>query len=210
MAKRLLFGVGINDADYVTQVMETISYVNGKQKQKLVWKCPFYRKWSAMLGRCYSEKSQIKYPTYQGCYVTKEWLTFSTFRVWMVQQNWEGKELDKDILFLNNKVYSPETCVFVDQKVNSFILENTFSRGEWPIGVDFHKRGDKFQARCKSVVTGKQEYLGLFLTPEEAHKAWLAFKLEQAYVLAAEQKDERVAKALIDKYENFIYIEKAA
>ena len=210
MAKRLVFGVGINDADYVTQVMETISYIDGKQKQKLVWVCPFYRKWSDMLGRCYSQKCQVKYPTYQGCYVTKEWLTFSTFRVWMAQQNWEGRELDKDILFPGNKVYSPDTCVFVDQKVNSFILENTASRGEWPIGVDFHKPCGKFQARCWSVTTGKREYLGLFKTPEEAHAAWLTFKLEQAYILAAEQSDERVAKALIDKYENFTSIEKAA
>lgn len=33
---RLVFGVGINDADYVVQKFETIGYVNGKRKRKLV------------------------------------------------------------------------------------------------------------------------------------------------------------------------------
>jgi len=38
--QKLVHGVGINDADYVTQKWETIEYVNGKQKKKLVWGVP--------------------------------------------------------------------------------------------------------------------------------------------------------------------------
>ena len=163
-----------------------------------------------MLKRCYIGEFLSKRPSYKGCSVTDEWLRFSTFKAWMETQDWEGKQMDKDILFPDNKTYGPETCVFVDAKVNSFIIERTASRGEWPIGVILYKQGGKFGAQCGSVVTGKQEYLGLFLTPEEAHQVWLTFKLEQAHILAAEQTDERVAKALIDRYENFVDIEKAA
>lgn len=73
--RKLVHGVGINDADYVTQKLETIGYVNGKRKQKRVWICPFYRTWSNMLDRCYSFKYQERNKTYIGCTVTDEWLT---------------------------------------------------------------------------------------------------------------------------------------
>ena len=49
--KKLVYGVGINDADYVTRKWETIE-VNDKQKQKLVWICPYYSVWTHMLERC--------------------------------------------------------------------------------------------------------------------------------------------------------------
>ena len=200
---KLLYGVAINDADYVPSKCETIGYINGKQKRKLVWSCPFYVKWNSMLARCYSEKSKVRNPTYQGCYVIEEWLTFSNFKSWMEQQDWEGKQLDKDLLSPGNKEYGPKTCVFVDAKVNTFTTERAARRGEYPIGVSFSKQDGKFNAMCRSVTTGKQEYLGMFKTAEEAHSAWLIFKLEQAYILAAEQNDEMVAKALIDRYENY-------
>ena len=33
MGKKLVFGVGVNDAGYVVQQFETIGYVDGKRKQ---------------------------------------------------------------------------------------------------------------------------------------------------------------------------------
>lgn len=195
---KLLFGVGVNDSDY--NVVEH-KIIDGKRK--IVWTCPFYVKWRDMLYRCYHASMQTKFPTYVGCSVCEEWLTFSSFKAWMIQQDWEGKVLDKDILILGNKIYSPDNCVFVNSKVNLFISERVRNRGQWPIGVSWHNRDSKFRARGGSVVTGKDVCIGYFDTPEEAHKAWLAFKLKQAYILASEQTDERVAKALIDRYENY-------
>ena len=77
---KLVYGVGINDADYVVQKKETVGYVNGVRKQKIVWECPYYRVWKGMLKRCYSPELQERQPTYKGCSVSKEWLTFSNFR----------------------------------------------------------------------------------------------------------------------------------
>jgi hypothetical protein len=199
---KLVYGVGFNDSGYVTQISEVIGrHPNGRRIWKLVWQCPFYRKWTAMLSRCYNENYSAKRISYEGCSVVEEWHLFSNFKAWMEQQDWEGKQLDKDILCVGNKVYGPETCVFVDRKVNVFIIDRAAARGEWPIGVYFNNGA--FQSRCKSVTTNTFEYLGRFKTPEEAHAVWLAFKLEQARILAAEQTDERVAKALIDRYENY-------
>lgn len=200
--QKLVYGVGINDADYVVQKFETID-VDGKQKQRGVWICPYYRVWKGMLERCYSTKTQEKYPTYKGCVVSDEWLTFSNFKRWMECQDWEGKHLDKDLLFVGNKVYSAETCVFVTRFVNNFTLERLNDRGEWLIGVCWHKATGMFISRCSNPFTKKREHLGLFTSELEAHQVWLKRKLELAHLLAAEQTDTRVAKALIERYTNY-------
>lgn len=201
--KKLVQGVGINDSDYVTQEMETIGYVNGKQKLKLVWICPFYRTWREMINRCYSIKYQERNKTYIGCSVTDEWLTFSNFRAWMITQDWEGNQLDKDLLIGGNKIYSPEACVFVTPMVNSFTTDSGATRGKWLIGVAWYKRANKFQSKCSNPFTKKQEHLGYFTCEQEAHEAWLKRKLELAYELAAIQEDSRVAEALINRYEYY-------
>ena len=88
-----------------------------------------------MLARCYSAKFQEHCPTYTGCTVAEDWLKFSNFKDWMEKQQWEGKQLDKDILFEGNKVYGPDTCVFVSPMVNTFTIDSGAARGKWLIGV---------------------------------------------------------------------------
>lgn len=198
--RKLAYGVGNNDADYVVEKRETIGCVGGKRRQKLVWVCPCYRAWRDMLTRCYSAKYQERQPTYKGCSVSEEWLTFSNFRAWMLTQEWEGKQLDKDLLFQGNKVYSEDTCVFVSQTVNSFTNDYKAKRGKWLIGVCWHKSVEKFIASCSNPFTKKRENLGYFVCEQEAHEVWLKRKLELAHKLAAIQTDERVAKALVDRY----------
>lgn len=198
--KKLVRGVGINDAGYVTHKFETIGYVNGKRKQKLIWRCPYYQAWVDMLRRCYSAKYQEKHPSYKGCTVSEEWLTFSNFKAWMEKQDFEGKHLDKDILFIGNKAYNAETCVFVTQMANKFTIDSGASRGEWLIGAYWDKQAGKLKAQCNNPFSNKREHLGHFTCEQEAHEAWIKRKLELAHELAAIQTDPRVAKALIDRY----------
>jgi len=200
--QRLVYGVGINDADYAITEWKTVE-VNGVRKQKRVWECPYYRVWHNMLKRCYSTKYQERQPTYKGCSVSEEWLRFSNFKRWMEGQDWEGLQLDKDLLFEYNKVYSKETCVFVTSMVNSFTTDCGASRGEWLIGVYWNKDKGKFMSMCRNPFAKKGEYLGLFTSELEAHQAWLTRKLELAHELAAKQTYERVAKALIARYTNY-------
>lgn len=200
---RLVYGVGRNDADYVVEKRETIVYVDGKQKQKKVWVCPYHQTWADMLKRCYSAKTQERQPTYKGCSVSTEWLTFSVFKSWMEKQQWEGNQLDKDLLFEGNKVYSAETCIFVTQAVNNFTTDRGAARGEWLIGVCWNKETKKFKSQCGNPLTKKQEFLGYFDSEQEAHEAWVRRKLELAHELAAIQTDERVAEALIARYTNY-------
>lgn len=197
-SRKLVLGIGINDADYNVKKREMVD-----GKEKIVWVCPFYQKWISMLTRCYSERYQKLYPSYQGCTVCDDWITFSGFRGWMIEQEWEGLNLEKDLLVQGNKIYSPETCVFTTPQVNGFLTDCRKSRGEWPIGVHLAKGRHKFMALCQNPFTKKQEYLGVFASPYEAHKVWLAKKLEHAYALAAIQTNPLVAEALIDRYLNY-------
>lgn len=198
--KRLVYGIGASDADYVVAKTEVIGYVDGKRKQKMVWQCPYYKAWKNMLERCYSAKTQERQPAYRGCTVSEDWLTFSNFKAWMEKQDWQSKHLDKDLLFEGNKVYGAETCVFVTPTVNTFTVDCRAARGEWLIGVDWHKPLEKFRARCRNPFTKKLEHLGLFTCEQQAHETWMKRKLELAHELAAIQADPRVAKALIDRY----------
>lgn len=187
---RLIYGVGLNDADYPVQPS-----VSGKQIM-----CPFYDKWKAMLQRCYSKKRQARHPAYVGCTVRPDWYVFSNFKKWMEQQDWRGKELDKDLLVPGNKVYCADACVFLDRMTNVFMTNSGAKRGEYPIGVYFSKRDEKFLAQCNNPFTGKKEHLGYYLNQHEAHCAWRKRKCELACQLADMQSDPRVAAALRTRY----------
>lgn len=162
--RKLFLGVGINDADY--QV---------KSGGKVI--CPYFSRWRSMMQRCYSRYSLSANPTYSGCTVCDEWLSFSNFKSWMEKQDWEGNHLDKDIIG-DGSQYSSESCRFVSGAVNNLILDSKKRRGELPIGVSFHKATGRLRARCSNPITKTDDHLGYFDTEDEAHRAWVLRKLE--------------------------------
>lgn len=165
---RLVCGVGVNDADYLTQPI-----IDGKRVR-----CPAYDAWGRMLTRCYSAKHHRRGPTYIGVKVCEEWLSFMAFRKWWVENQVDGWQLDKDLLS-DNRIYSPETCIFVPSWLNHFTIDCGAARGGWPVGVYFNKEAGALKAQCRHPF-GRREWLGTFSTPEEGHAAWLARKLEIA------------------------------
>ena len=209
MSNNLVFGVGLNNANYRVVHKEDLPKVNGKRKRKLVWACPFYLKWQAMLTRCYSKAYLNSRPSYKGCTVCEEWLTFSNFRKWMITKEWEGMQLDKDLLVLGNKVYSPETCVFVDRKINNFLTDSGKARGDHLIGVFWCKRDKWLIAQVSNPMSGRRENLGFFSTEIEAHLAWKKRKCELAFELSNSEYviEEKVKIALRLRYENYTFVE---
>lgn len=187
MNEKTVFGVGINDANYTV-----FPIINGKQKM-----CPFYRKWRDMIGRCYNKKYQINQPTYKSCEVHQDWHYFMNFRSWMTANNWEGLELDKDLIVLGNSIYSKDLCVFIPKIVNTFTCNNRSRRGNLLIGVTMSKHG-KYSSSCSNPFTKEPERLGNFNTEIEAHTVWRKRKHELACKLAESDyvKDQRVAKTL--------------
>ena len=185
--RSLVFGVGVND--WVGKVL-----VDGKPIME-------YQLWQNMLQRCFDEKFKQKYPTYKDVTCSKEWLLMTTFIKDVSQMNGydlEGWQLDKDILSKGNKLYSKDTCCFVPAEVNSLLIKRDKSRGEWPVGVCFHKHTGKFMAYLN--INGKLKHLGYFATPEEAFQAYKRAKEAQIKVVAQKWKhqlDERVFQALM-------------
>lgn len=180
-----LHGLGINDADYIVQPI-----INGKHLR-----CPYYSKWSSMLMRCYCKKYQEKNPTYVGCTVSAEWLTFSNFKRWMISQDWRGKVLDKDLIVAGNKIYSPETCIFVSAAINGLFCDSAAIRGKYPQGVSFEVRRSKFVTYCK--VGGRQKFISYSETQEEAEMNYLKFKIDLVLGVASESKDKTLNSALL-------------
>lgn len=196
--KKLVYGIGINDADYTV-----IPRINGKPTA-----CKVYANWHGMLRRCYCKLYQAKKPTYRGCTVVPEWHRFSNFKAWHDQQAYtEGLQLDKDIIYPGNKVYSPETCVYVSNELNNFLSRKN---GKHLAGAFKHPytEGTKmFQSRI--YMNGKRASLGYYHTPEEAHEVYVQAKIKfiQDYYLTKET-DQRIIDGLnrwIDVLRNGMY-----
>lgn len=190
ISKKLVFGKGIKG--------DGVAKVNGKNTKS-------YITWKGMLERCYCPKALSKRPTYTGCTVWMDWLFFPIFQKWFTENYVEGFQLDKDLLVSGNKVYSPDTCIFVPQCINTLFLDSGKSRGEYPIGVTFHKQSGKFRARLK--IDGAEKCLGYFGTPDEAHLAYLRVKKAKVIRMADEWRGEipiKLYDALIRKANDLI------
>ena len=183
--RKPLFGVGINDACYMVSLV-----IDGS-----CTKCPYYEKWQGMLQRCYDPKLHAKYPTYKDCYVCDEWLVFSNFKAWMEGQVWQGLELDKDIKFQGNKLYSPETCKFVPKWINTLLCNQKLNRGEFPQGVYFNKQVKKYIA--KITLHGARKHIGCYDTPELASNAYNKVKYKIIHEAAHKQNDHEIRDGLL-------------
>jgi len=150
-----------------------------------------------MIERCYSLKFHIKHPTYKDAIVHKEWHSFMNFREWMASQDWKDKELDKDILFPGNKLYSKDTCVFVDENINTLLLDCGASRGKYPIGVCLNKQSAKYESQVS--VDGEKKHLGLFNTIEEASKVYRITKSKIILDKVKDIEDVKLKEALANK-----------
>ncbi len=174
--KRPLYGVGINDCNL---------NVFNSGKTELFYDC-----WSGVICRGYSNKWKSKHPTYEGVSVCKEWLMLSNFKRWFDEnynpETMQGWHLDKDILVKGNKLYSPNTCCFVPQSINTLFALKTKQNKTSPIGVS--KVKEKYVARLSKY--NKLIVIGTFDTLLQAFNAYKQAK--EAYIkeVADEWKDK--------------------
>jgi hypothetical protein len=182
--ERTVYGVGfIGDGEYKTSI-------NNKPTQ-------YYRTWQSMLMRVYDKKYHERQRTYTECIVAEEWLNFQNFAKWYEENYYEVSEeemcLDKDILLKGNKVYSPDTCVFVPKKINSLFTKCDNSRGALPIGVYYRKDSKKYAVYCNDG-KGNGIYLYQHNTVQEAFQVYKTFK-------------EKLIKQIADEYKDYIPLE---
>lgn len=137
------------------------------------------------------------YETYNDISMCDEWLCFANFEKWFDENYYELEneqmELDKDILIKRNKIYSPNTCIFVPHRINSLFIKSNKLRGNLPIGVELDKECPN--RPYKSVFRAyKNPLLGYFSTPEEA---FYRYKKEK------EKYIKQIADEYKSKYKNF-------
>ena len=166
------------------------AYVGGKPTKE-------YSYWKNMVQRCYDKthiRSRPKCADYSVC---EEWLDFQTFARWVETQNlFDKAQLDKDLLFPENKIYSKEVCVFIPHEINSFLTDAGAIRGAYPQGVS-KGRGGKLYATIRK--HGKKCFIGSYDTVNGAQQAYSTAKESHAIVLAEQYKgivDNRVVEAL--------------
>lgn len=148
-----------------------------------------YNVWLNMLGRCYNPKSD-RYNAYgaKGVTVCSEWHNYQNFAKWYTINNHNEWELDKDILFKGNTVYSPNTCCFVPKEVNN-LLTGKDSKKDLPSGVT-HAYGGKYR-----VNTSKGHY-GTYATLDDAIEVYKTAKL--SVINKVLEKYPTLNKAIID------------
>lgn len=85
-----------------------------------------YDRWSNMIDRCYNTTSH-RYNSYGkvGVTVCERWLCFSNYLEDFVKLEGYDEdilhllEIDKDTKIKGNKIYSPDTCMFITKKENT-------------------------------------------------------------------------------------------
>lgn len=172
----MIHGWGIND-------VPGAAARNGPNKK-------IYATWQDMIRRCHSDAYQDGRPTYINTIVCEEWKYYSCFEQWYLKHYVDGYKLDKDIIGGNSRIYSPETCAFVPNIINTCIIDPSDSNKVLPIGVgyinDEMNRTKPYIATVKKF--GKRKQLGVYSTPEEAHRAWQKAKKE--YIIELSEKYE--------------------
>lgn len=160
-----------------------------------------YKIWLRVLERCYDPRYHKKKKTYEKCTMAEEWLVYSNFKRWFedpANGYREGYHIDKDILIIGNKHYSPDTCCFVPNAINAIFKEDNIER-QFPKGVRVD--GNRIVVRISRY--GKLKEFGGFSTIEEASDYFK--KLKREYIIEVANfywnKDlitERVYWALIN------------
>ena len=168
-----------------------VGYIGyGKYKptlNKKTSKC--YTSWQSMLARCYNEKSQVltKNKSYVECNVTEKWHNFQNFAQWFEEnynfETMQGWCLDKDIIIKGNKIYSPETCCFVPNEINT-LFTKIHKIDKLPTGVTDSKN-NSYRVALPRSKKGKRCYK----TVEEAFQAYKEVKEEYIKEVADKWKD---------------------
>ena len=150
--------------------------MNGNEKLKE------YRCWVRMIERCYEKIKKPGDKTYKDCWVCDEFFYYPNFYNWIrSEENYEvwrdsyNFALDKDILCKGNKIYEPDKCCLVPNRINNLIKPNSSRRGECVIGV-FKTPNGKYMAQCWNALLQKNINLGRYESEIEAFNQYKQYK----------------------------------
>lgn len=149
--------------------------------------------WCHMLERCYNVSDDIRQASYEGCTVCDEWLNFQNFAKWYENNYYECSRklnLDKDIIIHDNKVYSPNNCLLVPDRINSLFEKSKAIRGDLPIGVSRYWYDNSKYLAILKIGNRKSKTIGIYNTPTDAFNAYKKEKEKFIKIIANDYKNE--------------------
>ena len=164
--KRTYEGVGYVGADKIDIDYESYSFV----------------KWKNMIQRCYSDVVHKLKPYYMDKEVCIEWQNYQNFKLWFDAHYIPGTkvDLDKDLLYKEGNIYSPETCAFMTHFLNTVFEDR---------GIESNiKQNDNGTYSVSMIVLNKKMDIGVFDSEEEAHTGFIDGKIDYICDLAEKCK----------------------
>src|SRR3972149_455562 len=176
----ILYGVGVNDRN--------LCGPGSYKASEGVWAMyPEYQMWKGLINRCFSEKEKIRRSACSDSMCCPEWVHRKAFQDWYYSHSHHNDnsgttlQIDKDILFINNQLYSPHTTVLVPQYVNLSVRKLAKGDTPWVAKVqkgarmiNEFKRPWRYDVRC-----GDENYSKCsFVTKLDAHMAAQLIKID--------------------------------
>lgn len=158
----------------------TYNVENGKKTKE-------YISWFEMLRRCYGDKE--KFPAYKDVTVCEDWFLYDNFYNWVQTQenhNIDEWKLDKDIIKKGNRIYGPDVCCLVPNRVNCLFETLKSKRGDSPIGTTYRADRNLYSVSCRDY-NGKNVSLGSYVDSEEAFYVYKKFKENVIKTVAEEE-----------------------
>jgi len=166
---KLVYGNGVND----TNISGPAAY---RRDGRLIH-YPEYEMWKGMLLRSFSQREKVRRPACVDSLCCEDWKLRSNFQRWYfsftehLANDGSKLHLDKDLLFIGNNLYSPETCCLIPNYLNLSIRDGTRTDVPW---VRYVQKPDmvnplKKPWRASVYNEGKHIELGMFSTQAEGH-----------------------------------------
>jgi hypothetical protein len=154
----------------------------------------YYDIWRSMLKRKYNKNGE-HYKYYKDVTICQDWHNFQNFGKWVEKNYIEGWHLDKDLLSLGDKIYSPETCCFLPAEINTFLIKPKNNR---TVGIKKVKKG-----YCVKIIKNKISInLGYFSTFECALNTYKLAKKQHLLEIIEKYRD-KITKDVYKELINF-------
>lgn len=165
--------------------------------------------WSSIVRRTNKEGSYQKKNTSYN-YSANNFESYQSFASWCQTKedywnrddNGRWWQLDKDLLIRGNKLYSPNTCIFVPQLVN-VCYSNVKAGNCGFVGVRFDSKTQKYVSRC-CTHNSKKRHIGYYASAYEAHKAWQLAKVYETEQLIKKNYSTDVNNLLLNIKERLL------
>ena len=165
-----------------------------------------YSLWMNMMQRSYSKSVHEIFPTYENCSVDPIWHNFQNFAEWLENNKYyrPDYQVDKDLIQIGNKVYSPDLCSLIPRELNMLLNTGGSLRNGLPSGIRYSSKHNRYSAGFSK--NGKWKNIGSYKCLKQAMTAYKIEKENYIRQIAAKYRglvDERV----IDTLEHYEVLE---